>query len=82
MNVEIAPKEARKVYGGDGGAYFAWFAADLPMLSLSDKGASRLHLHRCGFAPPTFSDSAKMAYVLQGQSFNFSILIIPQFFVL
>ena len=41
------------VLGGGWWAYFARSAADLPMLSLSDKGASRLHLHGFGFAPPT-----------------------------
>uniref|UniRef100_A0A1D1ZBD9 Glutelin type-A 2 n=1 Tax=Anthurium amnicola TaxID=1678845 RepID=A0A1D1ZBD9_9ARAE len=66
MDVDISPKLSRKVEGGDGGSYYAWSADDLPMLAMSDKGAAKLALGARGFALPSYSDSAKIAYVLEG----------------
>ncbi|EPS71940.1 hypothetical protein M569_02815, partial [Genlisea aurea] len=66
MEIDLSPKLAKKVYGGDGGAYYAWCPKELPMLSQGNIGAAKLVLEKNGFAPPRYSDSAKVAYVLQG----------------
>nr|ACG36544.1 legumin-like protein [Zea mays] len=64
--VDLTPKQPRKAYGGDGGAYYEWSPADLPMLSVASIGAAKLSLAAGGLALPSYSDSAKVAYVLQG----------------
>ncbi|MQL98939.1 hypothetical protein Taro_031654 [Colocasia esculenta] len=74
MDVDISPKEPKKVFGGDGGEYYAWSAADLPMLAVSDKGAAKLALRKQGLALPSFSDSAKIAYVLDEQLNNYCFM--------
>lgn len=66
MEIDLSPKLAKKVYGGDGGAYYAWCPNELPMLREGNIGASKLALEKNGFALPRYSDSAKVAYVLQG----------------
>ncbi|KAH6822019.1 RmlC-like cupins superfamily protein [Perilla frutescens var. hirtella] len=66
MEIDLSPKLAKKVYGGDGGAYHAWCPNDLPMLREGNIGAAKLTLEKNGFALPRYSDSAKVAYVLQG----------------
>ncbi|XP_051113601.1 glutelin type-D 1-like [Andrographis paniculata] len=66
MDVDLSPKLSKKVYGGDGGAYYAWCPNELPMLKEGNIGAAKLHLEKDGFALPRYSDSAKVAYVLQG----------------
>ncbi|KAL3530691.1 hypothetical protein ACH5RR_010013 [Cinchona calisaya] len=66
MDIDLSPKLAKKVYGGDGGDYFAWCPDELPMLRQGNIGAAKLALQKNGFALPRYSDSAKVAYVLQG----------------
>ncbi|KAL6979241.1 hypothetical protein U1Q18_020907 [Sarracenia purpurea var. burkii] len=66
MEMDLSPKLAKKVYGGDGGAYYAWSPDELPMLSEGNIGAAKLALEKDGFALPRYSDSPKVAYVLQG----------------
>ncbi|KAL8518644.1 hypothetical protein ACS0TY_009841 [Phlomoides rotata] len=66
MDLDLTPKLAKKLYGGDGGAYYAWCPDDLPMLKEGNIGAAKLVLEKNGFALPRYSDSAKVAYVLQG----------------
>ena len=66
MELDLSPKLARKVYGGDGGSYYAWSPSELPMLREGNIGAAKLALEKNGFALPRYSDSAKVAYVLQG----------------
>ncbi|KAL1818907.1 hypothetical protein DCAR_0415137 [Daucus carota subsp. sativus] len=66
MDIDLTPKVAKKVYGGDGGSYHAWCPNDLPMLKQGNIGAAKLSLNKNGFALPSYSDSAKVAYVLQG----------------
>ncbi|XAR60536.1 hypothetical protein NMG60_11033953 [Bertholletia excelsa] len=66
MEIDLSPKLAKRVYGGDGGAYYAWSPDELPMLRRGNIGASKLALLKNGFALPHYSDSAKVAYVLQG----------------
>ncbi|XP_075521270.1 glutelin type-A 2-like [Primulina tabacum] len=66
MEIDLSPKLAKKVYGGDGGAYYAWCPDELPMLREGNIGAAKLALEKNGFAMPRYSDSAKVAYVLQG----------------
>lgn len=56
----------KKVYGGDGGSYHAWCPSELAMLRAGNIGAAKLGLEKNGFALPRYSDSAKVAYVLQG----------------
>ncbi|KAL7264555.1 hypothetical protein ACSBR1_002501 [Camellia fascicularis] len=67
MEIDLSPKLAKKVYGGDGGAYYAWSPDELPMLRQGNIGAAKLSLDNNGFALPRYSDSAKVAYVLQGK---------------
>lgn len=66
MDIDLTPKVAKKVYGGDGGSYHAWCPDDLPMLKQGNIGAAKLSLNKNGFALPCYSDSAKVAYILQG----------------
>lgn len=66
MDVDISPKLPKKVYGSDGGSYFGWCPNELPMLEKADIGAAKLALEKRGLALPSYSDSAKVAYVLQG----------------
>ncbi|KAL0386095.1 UNVERIFIED_CONTAM: hypothetical protein Sradi_3003800 [Sesamum radiatum] len=67
MELDLTPKLAKKLYGGDGGAYYAWCPNELPMLREGNIGAAKLVLEKNGFALPRYSDSAKVAYVLQGR---------------
>ncbi|KAF1001825.1 11S globulin seed storage protein Ana o 2.0101-like [Apium graveolens] len=66
MENDLTPKLSKNVYGGDGGSYSAWCPDDLPMLKQGNIGAAKLSLNKNGFALPCYSDSAKVAYVLQG----------------
>ncbi|GAB4824355.1 hypothetical protein Ancab_007243 [Ancistrocladus abbreviatus] len=66
MEIDLSPKLALKVYGGDGGSYFAWCPSELRMLREGNIGAAKLALEKNGFALPHYSDSSKVAYVLQG----------------
>lgn len=78
MDVDISPKLSKKVYGSDGGSYFGWCPNELPMLEKADIGAAKLALEKRGLALPSYSDSAKVAYVLQGiktSTFFFLILL-------
>jgi RES domain-containing protein len=65
-SVDLTPRQARKAYGGDGGTYYEWSPADLPMLEHANIGGAKLSLNAGGLALPSFSDSGKVAYVLQG----------------
>ncbi|CAN6981357.1 unnamed protein product, partial [Brassica rapa subsp. trilocularis] len=64
--LDLTPKLPKQVYGGDGGSYFAWCPEELPMLKEGNIGAAKLALKQYGFAVPRYSDSPKVAYVLQG----------------
>lgn len=66
MDIDLSPQSAKKVYGGDGGSYYAWSPSELPMLRQGNIGAAKLALLKNGFAVPRYSDSSKVAYVLQG----------------
>lgn len=66
MDVDLSPKIKKKVYGGDGGTYYAWCLDDLPMLRKGNIGAAKLAIEKNAFALPRYSNSAKVAYVLQG----------------
>ncbi|KAJ4807205.1 Glutelin type-A 1 [Rhynchospora pubera] len=66
MDIDLTPKAPKRSYGGEGGSYTSWSPEDLPMLRVASIGASKLHLHTCGFAAPSYSDSSKVAYVLEG----------------
>nr|GLL33816.1 11S globulin seed storage protein 2-like [Ipomoea trifida] len=66
MDLDLSPKLAKKVYGSDGGSYYAWSPEELPMLRQGNIGAAKLALEQYGFALPSYSDSARVAYVLQG----------------
>lgn len=78
MELDLTPKLPKQVYGGDGGSYFAWCPEELPMLKEGNIGAAKLALEQYGFAVPRYSDSPKVAYVLQGQA-AFSFCPILQF---
>lgn len=66
MEIDLTPKLAKKVYGGEGGSYHSWAPSELPMLREGNIGAAKLSLEKNGFALPRYSDSSKVAYVLQG----------------
>ncbi|KAF3789106.1 11S globulin seed storage protein 2 [Nymphaea thermarum] len=66
MEIDLSPKQSQKVYGGDGGSYYTWSSSDLPMLAEAKVGGAKLLLQPHGLALPSYSDSAKVAYVLQG----------------
>lgn len=68
MSMDLSPKHANKAYGSDGGAYYDWSPADLPMLGAASIGAAKLSLAAGGLSLPSYSDSAKVAYVLQGNA--------------
>uniref|UniRef100_A0ACD5ZQG4 Uncharacterized protein n=1 Tax=Avena sativa TaxID=4498 RepID=A0ACD5ZQG4_AVESA len=67
MAVDLTPRQPSKAYGGDGGAYYEWSPAELPMLGVASIGAAKLSLAAGGMSLPSYSDSAKVAYVLQGK---------------
>lgn len=67
MDVDLTPRLAKKSYSGDGGAYYTWSSSELEMLEKAKIGAAKLALEKGGLALPSYSDSAKMAYVLQGK---------------
>ncbi|XP_050236133.1 glutelin type-D 1-like [Mercurialis annua] len=64
MAVDLSPKSAEKVYESNGGSYSRW--SDLPILIKENIGTAKLSLLKDGFALPSYSDSSKVAYVLQG----------------
>ncbi|GAU45801.1 hypothetical protein TSUD_87040 [Trifolium subterraneum] len=66
MDINLTPQLAKQVYGGNGGSYHAWSPSELPMLREGNIGAAKLALEKNGFAIPRYSDSSKVAYVLQG----------------
>ncbi|XP_057954763.1 12S seed storage protein CRD-like [Malania oleifera] len=66
MEISLAPRLAQKLYGDNGGSYHAWCPSELPMLREGNIGAAKLALEKNGFALPRYSDSSKVAYVLQG----------------
>ncbi|KAF5203264.1 glutelin type-A 2-like [Thalictrum thalictroides] len=66
MEIDLLPKLPSKLYGSDGGSYFAWSPSELPMLERGNIGASKLALEKNGLALPRYSDSSKVAYVVQG----------------
>ncbi|RDX95832.1 Glutelin type-A 1, partial [Mucuna pruriens] len=66
MEIDLSPQLAKKVYGDNGGSYYAWSPSELPMLREGNIGAAKLALQQNGFALPSYSDSSKVAYVLQG----------------
>lgn len=67
MDVDLTPRLAKKSYSGDGGAYYTWSSSELGMLEKAKIGAAKLALEKGGLALPSYSDSAKVAYVLQGK---------------
>ncbi|XP_006645410.1 cocosin 1-like [Oryza brachyantha] len=67
MSMDLSPKRPAKAYSADGGAYYDWSPSDLPMLAAASIGAAKLSLAAGGLALPSYSDSAKVAYVLQGK---------------
>ncbi|KAA8543933.1 hypothetical protein F0562_021890 [Nyssa sinensis] len=48
MEIDLSPKLAKKVYGGNGGAYYAWCPNELPMLREGNIGAAKLSLEKNG----------------------------------
>jgi len=67
MEVNLSPQLAKKVYESNGGSYYAWSPSELPMLREGNIAAAKLALLKNGFALPQYSDSSKVAYVLQGK---------------
>ncbi|KAL6297508.1 hypothetical protein ACE6H2_005650 [Prunus campanulata] len=65
-NMDLTPKQAQKLFEGDGGAYYIWSSSDVPALGEAKVGASKVVLQPHGFGFPHYADSAKLGYVLQG----------------
>ncbi|ONI36125.1 hypothetical protein PRUPE_1G570800 [Prunus persica] len=65
--MDLTPKQAQKLFEGDGGAYYIWSSSDVPALVEAKVGAGKLVLQPHGFALPHYSDSSKLGYVLQGE---------------
>lgn len=76
MEIDLSPQLAKKVYGGNGGSYYAWSPSELAMLREGNIAAAKLALQKNGFALPSYSDSSKVAYVLQGILIHLSTLIV------
>ncbi|XP_021628812.1 glutelin type-A 1 [Manihot esculenta] len=66
IDIDLSPRLAKMDFAGDGGSYFVWCPSELAMLREGNIGAAKLSLEKDGFALPCYSDSAKVAYVLQG----------------
>nr|XP_018914076.1 PREDICTED: 11S globulin seed storage protein 2-like [Bemisia tabaci] len=66
MDIDLSPQLCKKLYGNNGGSYYAWSPSELPMLQRGNIGAAKIALEKNGFALPSYSDSSKIAYVLQG----------------
>ncbi|XP_028766806.1 glutelin type-D 1-like [Neltuma alba] len=66
MAMDLSPQLAKQVYGGNGGSYYEWCPSELGMLRHGNIGAAKLAVEKDGFALPSYSDSSKVAYVLQG----------------
>ncbi|BFG19824.1 hypothetical protein CerSpe_060980 [Prunus speciosa] len=64
--MDLTPKQAQKLFEGDGGAYYIWSSSDVPALGEAKVGAGKLVLQPNGFALPHYADSSKLGYVLQG----------------
>ncbi|XP_021800662.1 12S seed storage globulin 2-like [Prunus avium] len=64
--MDLTPKQALKLFEGDGGAYYIWSSSDAPALGEAKVGAGKLVLQPHGFALPHYADSSKLGYVLQG----------------
>lgn len=64
--MDLTPKQAQKLFEGDGGAYYIWSSSDVPALVEAKVGAGKLVLQPHGFALPHYADSSKLGYVLQG----------------
>ena len=58
----------------------AWCPEELPMLKEGNIGAAKLALEQHGFAVPRYSDSPKVAYVLQGLIAYITLLQVSRFF--
>jgi hypothetical protein len=77
MSMDLSPKKPNKAYSSDDGAYYDWSPADLPMLGTASIGAAKLCLSAGGLALPSYSDSAKVTYVLQGKYMYILFLFNP-----
>ncbi|KAF7029473.1 hypothetical protein CFC21_041209 [Triticum aestivum] len=57
MVVDLTPRQPAKAYGGEGGAYYVWSPAELPMLGVVFIGAAKISLmadaagHHAGLRP-------------------------------
>ncbi|XP_043715258.1 glutelin type-D 1-like [Telopea speciosissima] len=67
MELELGPKIAQKAFEGEGGSYYSWTSAELPILSQAKVGAGKLILHPLGLALPHYSDTSKIGMVVQGK---------------
>lgn len=75
---DLLTKPPVKIFDGEGGSYFAWSEGESAILGDAKVGAARLVLHPLGFALPHYSDSSKVALVLQGEIACNSRVLIAQ----
>ncbi|XP_065638235.1 11S globulin seed storage protein 2 [Quercus suber] len=66
MEFDLKPRFAQNVFKGDGGALYSWSSSEFPFLGKGKVGANKIVLRPRGFAFPHYSDSSKIAYILEG----------------
>ncbi|KAL1539571.1 cocosin 1-like [Salvia divinorum] len=67
MEMNLKPQKAdATIFEGEGGGYYAWTAANTPVVVAAAIGAGRLVLQPQGFALPHYADASKIGYVIQG----------------
>ncbi|XP_047971901.1 cocosin 1-like [Salvia hispanica] len=67
MEMNLKPQKAdTTIFEGEGGGYYAWTAANTPVVVEAAIGAGRLVLQPQGFALPHYADANKIGYVIQG----------------
>ncbi|KAM3714644.1 hypothetical protein ACB098_01G352400 [Castanea mollissima] len=66
MEFDLKPRFAQKVFKGEGGALYSWSSSEFPFLGKGKVGANKIVLQPRNFAFPHYSDSSKIAYILEG----------------
>ncbi|KAJ4959643.1 hypothetical protein NE237_019553 [Protea cynaroides] len=67
MVLELGPTIAQKVFEGEGGSYYSWSSAELPILGQAKVGGGKLVLQPLGLALAHYSDSSKIGIVVEGK---------------
>ena len=65
LGLDLSPKLAKKMYGGNGGSYHTWSPSELHVLRERNIGAAKLALNKNGFALARYYDSVFMFVCLK-----------------